>query len=164
MRIACVHIPHFPAAVALRRQPHLRARPFVIADSSTGSPRIVDALPAAAGVRPGMPLATALTRCPDATVLAADTPATRRLFRRICSALQNVSDRVEAAEPGTAYVGLDGLAPLHGGEGALLRALRDAVLEDLEPRIGLGRRSRRPGSKSRHGPGRCGRLPRSSLH
>ena len=137
MRIACVHIPHFHAAVALRRQPHLRARPVVIADSSTGSPRIVDVLPIAAGVRPGMPLTAALARCPDATVLAVDAPEAQRLFRQICGALQGVSDRVEAAEPGTAYVGLDGLAALHGGEAVLLRALRDAVPEDLELRIGV---------------------------
>ena len=138
MRFACLCIPHFPATVALRRQPHLRARPVVIADSSTGSPRIVDAMPAAAGMLPGMPLTAALARCPDTTVLAADAPACRSLFRQICSALQDVSDRVEAAEPGTAYVGLDGLAPLHGDEPALVRALRDAVPRDLNPRIGVG--------------------------
>ena len=137
VRIACVHIPHFQAAVALRRQPHLRARPIVIADSSTGSPRIVDVLPAAAGVIPGMPLTAALARCPDATVLAVDVPATRHLFRQICGALQGVSDRVEAVEPGTAYVGLDGLAALYGGEAVLLRALRDAVPHELKPRIGV---------------------------
>ena len=137
MRIACLHIPHFQATVALRRQPHLRSRLVVITDQSTESPRIVDALPAAAGVLPGMPLAAALARCPDAIVLAVDAPTCRRLFRQICGALQNVSDQVEAAEPGTAYVGLDGLAALHGGEPPLVRALRDAVPRDLEPRIGV---------------------------
>ena len=137
MRIACVHMPHFHAAVALRRQPHPRVRPVVIADSSTGSPRIVDALPAAAGVLPGMPLVQALARCPDAIILKADAPAVRHLFQQLCTALQEVCDQVEAAEPDTAYVGLDGLAALHGGEPALLRALRAAVPEDLEPRIGV---------------------------
>ena len=137
MRIACVHIPHFHATVALRRQPHLRGRPAVIADHAQGTPLVVDATPAAAGVVAGMPLAAALSRCPDATVLEADAPACRRLFQQLCWALQGVGDRVEAAEPGTAYVGLDGLAALHGGEPALLRALREAVPGDLEPRIGL---------------------------
>ena len=84
-----------------------------------------------------MPLAAALSRCPDATVLAADAAAARRVFQQICGALQDVSDRVEAAELGTAYVGLDGLTALHGGEPALLRALRNAVPRDLEPRIGV---------------------------
>ena len=137
VRIACLCIPHFPATVALRRQPQQRAHPVLIADYLTGSPRIVDATPAAAGVVPGMLLSEVLARCPDATVLAADAPATQRLFRQICAALRDVSDRVEAAEPGTAYVGLDGLAGLHGGEAALVRALGDAVPRDIEPRIGV---------------------------
>ena len=137
VRIACVHIPHFPATVALRRQPHLRGRPVLIAGAAPGTSRIVDATPAAAGVVPGMLLSAVLARCPDATVLAADAPATQRLFRQICAALQDVSDRVEAAEPGTAYVGLDGLAGLHGGEAALVRALGDSVPRDIEPRIGV---------------------------
>ena len=136
MRIACVHIPHFQATVALRRQPQLRGRPAVIVDHAAGTPRIVDATPAAAGVVAGMTLTAALARCPEAIVLEADGPACRRVFQQLCRALQGVGDRVEAAEPGTAYVGLDGLAALHGGEGALLRALRVAVPEDLAPRIG----------------------------
>ena len=70
-------------------------------------------------------------------MLEADAPACRRLFRQLCRALQGVGDRVEAGEPGTAYVALDGLAALHGAEGALLRALRAAVPEDLQPRIGV---------------------------
>ena len=137
MRIACVYVPHLAATVALRRQPHLRGRPVVIVDQAPGNPRIVDATPAAAGVLPGMTLAAALARCPEAIVLEADGPACRRGFQQLCRALQGVGDRVEAGEPGTAYVGLDGLAALHGGEGALLRALRDAVPEDLAPRIGV---------------------------
>ena len=51
--------------------------------------------------------------------------------------MQGVGDRVEAAEPGTADVGRDGLAALHGGEGALVRALREALSEGLPPRIGV---------------------------
>ncbi len=137
VRIACLYLPHFPATVALRRQPHLRARPVVIADHAKGTPGVVDATPAAAGVIPGMTLTEALARCPDATMLAADVPACRRLFEQVCRALQGVGDRVEAGEPGTAYVSLDGLAALHGGESALLRVLRDAVPPDLEPRIGV---------------------------
>ena len=137
MRIACVLITHLRARVELRRQPHLRARPAVIADRSTGKPRVVDAFPAAAGVVAGMTLDEALSRHPDATVLEADEPAYRREFRQALAALQGVSDRVEGAEVGTAYAGLDGLESLHGGEKALVRALREALPGDLEPRIGV---------------------------
>ena len=174
VRIACLCIPHLPATVALRRQPQQRARPVLIADYFTGSPRIVDALPAAAGVVPDMLLSAALARFPDATVLTADMPACRHLFRRICAALQGVGDRVEAAEPGTAYVGLDGLAGLHGGEGCAParpagdsvperpRALRIGVAAGKFPAWVAARSA--DGREARHGPGRrCGRLPRAPL-
>ena len=96
MRIASLCIPHFHATVALRRQPHLRGRPAVIADHAPGTSRIVDATLAAAGVVAGMMLTAALSRCPEATVLAANIPACRRLFQQLCRALQGVSDRVDS--------------------------------------------------------------------
>ena len=43
-----------------------------------------------------------------AAVIEADEPAYRAAFQRVLAALQGVSDRVEEAELGTAYVGLDG--------------------------------------------------------
>ena len=168
MRIACLYIPHFQATVALRRQPHLRVRPVVIADSSTGSPRIVDALPAAAGVRPGMPLACALARCPDATVLAADAPATRRLFR---ADLRRPPGRERPGRGGGAGHGLRGPRRPRSPpwrRGRALRALqgrrsggsRSAHRRGERQVPGLGRRPWRPGSGTRHGPDRRGRLPR----
>lgn len=137
MRVACVLISHLRAKVELRRQPHLRDRPAVIADRSAGKPVVVDALPAAAGVAAGMTLEEALSRRPDTAVLEADEPAYQRVFQQALTALQGVSDRVEGAEPGTAYAGLDGLEALHGGEAALVRALREAIPRDLAPRIGV---------------------------
>jgi len=137
LRVACVLITHLRAKVELRRQPHLRATPAVIADRATGKPVVVDALPAASGVAAGMTLEEALSRRPDTTVLEADEPAYRRVFQQALTALQGISDRVEGAELGTAYVGLDGLEALHGGEVALVRALREALPRDLAPRIGV---------------------------
>ena len=135
MRIACLYIPHFQATVALRRQPHLRGRPAVIADQAPGPPRIVDATPAAAGVVAGMTLTEALSRCPEAIVLEADAPAASSSS---CAGPCRASATGWRREkPGTASVGLHGLAALHGGEGALLRALREAIPGDLAPRIGV---------------------------
>ena len=93
--------------------------------------------PAASGVIAGMTLEEALSRRPDTTVLEADEPTYRRVFQQALTALQGISDRVEGAELGTAYVGLDGLEALHGGEVALMRALREAIPRDLAPRIGV---------------------------
>ena len=60
-----------------------------------------------------------------------------KVFRRIVDGLAAVSNRVEAAAPGVAYVRLDGLAKLYGGEAQLLKALHDAIPKGLESRIGV---------------------------
>ena len=137
MRVACVLINHLRVKVELRRRPHLRGSPAVIVDRSAGKPLVADRFPEASGVAAGMTLEEALSRHPEATVLEADEPAYRRVFQQVLIALQGVSDRVEGAEPGTAYVGLDGLETLHGGEAALVRALRETLPRDLSPRIGV---------------------------
>ena len=54
------------------------------------------------------------------------------------ASLQGVSDLVEEAKLGTAYVGLDGLEAMYGGEAWLAAALLNAVLQDLTPRVGVG--------------------------
>ena len=59
------------------------------------------------------------------------------VFRRIVDDLAAVSDRVEAVPPGVAYVRLDGLESLYGGEAELLNALLDAIPQGLEARIGV---------------------------
>ena len=109
----------------------------MIVDRSGTKPLVVDITPEVSGVVAGMTLEEALSRHPDMTVLEADEPAYRRVFQQALTALQGVSDRVEGAEPGTAYVGLDGLEALNGGETALVRALREAIPRDLSPRIGV---------------------------
>ena len=137
MRVACVLISHLRARVELRRQPQLRGSPAVIVDRSAGKPLVADAFPEASGVVAGMTLEEALSRHPEARVLEADEPAYRRVFQQSLTALQGVSDRVEGADLGTAYAGLDGLETLHGGEAALVRAMREAIPRDLAPRIGV---------------------------
>ena len=52
--------------------------------------------------------------------------------------LQGVSDRVERASLGIAYVRLDGLERLHGGEDGVMHALLNALPGHLRPRIGVG--------------------------
>ena len=73
------------------------------------------------------------------TALESDEPHYRQVFDGVLAALQGVSDRVEAAELGTAYVGLDGLNEMYGGSARLARALLNAVPPDLQPRVGLAR-------------------------
>ncbi len=138
MRVACVLVTHLRARVEMQRQPQLADQAVLIVDRSRGRSLVIDRFPAAQRTAAGMTLEQALSRQQDGIVLEADEAAYRRIFGRILQSLQGVSDRVEGAEPGTAYVRLDGLEALYGGEVRLVNSLLNAVPQHLEPRAGIG--------------------------
>ena len=118
MRVACVLITHLRAKAEMRRQPHLKGKPALIVDRnpSIGMPIVVDRFPEASGVMIGMTPEQAVSRHANAIVLDADEPYYRRVFAQVLTSLQGISDRVEGAETGTAYVRVDGLEDLYRGE------------------------------------------------
>jgi DNA polymerase-4 len=75
-----VDLDQFLAAVEIRRRPELTGRPVIVGgDGNPRRPRQVVATASyearAFGVRSGMPLATALRKCPDGVFLPHDRPA-----------------------------------------------------------------------------------------
>ena len=137
MKIACVLITHLRAKVEIRRHPHLRDRPAVIVDRSGPRPVVVDHLPPCRGVAAGMTLEQALSRQADAVVLEADDQSYRRVFSQALASMQGISDRVERSDLGVAYVGLDGLEDMYGGEARLVNSLLNSAPQDLAPRVGV---------------------------
>ena len=139
MRVACVLITHLRAKAEMRRRPHLKGRAALIVDRnpSIGIPVVVDRFPEASGVVIGMTPEQAVSRHASAVVLDADEPYYRRIFGRVLTSLQGISDRVEAAEIGTAYVRMDGLEELYRGEAGVVSTLLNAVPEYLNPRVGI---------------------------
>ena len=137
MKVACLLITHLRAKVEMHRHPDIKSTPAVIVEHSVGRSRVVDATPSASGVSPGMTLVEALSIQPTALVIEADEPHYRRVFAQVLAYLQGISDRVEGAELGTAYIRLDGLERLYGGEARLVNALLNAVPQDLAPRAGV---------------------------
>ena len=137
MRVACILVTHLRAKVEMQRQPQLKDCPVMIVDRSVGKPLVVDHFPAARGVTTGMTLEQAMSCQAGVSVLEADEAAYRRVFHRMLTGLQGVSDRVEDAGLGNAYVGLSGLEAMYGGEVPLVTALLNAVQEDLAPRAGV---------------------------
>ena len=87
-----------------------------------GPPLVVDYFPGAPGVKTGMTLEQAVSYVADTVVLNADEPYYRQIFGEVIRSLQGISDRVEGGELGTAYVRLDGLEGLYGGEERVVRA------------------------------------------
>jgi protein ImuB len=160
MRIACVVIPRFPLAVELLVRPRLRGQPVVVSSGQEAHNVVVECSAEAAreGVRRGMPLREVRAYCRDALFIDAHPALYRDYYERMLDALQEISPLVEEADPGCAYVGLDGLTgrlepPRRGalhtthapaqrlfmGEdeiaGAIARAVAAAIA--LSPRVGI---------------------------
>ena len=139
MRIACALISHLRAKAELHRRPDLDDRtPAAIVDRTQKRPLIVDALPGASGVAAGMTLERAASVRAGLIVLDADESFYRSVFDDALNALSAVADRVEAAELGVAYVRLDGLERLYGGEAGAANALLNALPSHSLPRVGVG--------------------------
>ena len=130
-------VTHLRAKVELRRRPYLRDRPAVIVDRSGGRPLVVDRFPSATGVAAGMTLEQTMSRHVSAIVLDADESSYRGAFNRMLASLQGVSDRVERSDLGAAYVRLDGLEDMYGGEARLVTALLNCVPQGMGPRVGV---------------------------
>ena len=139
MKVACMLVTHLRAKVEIRRQPHLKDSPVLIVDRNPpgARPVVVDHFRSASRVTAGMTMERALSHNANAVVLDADEPHYRRVFGQMLTALQRISDRVEGAELGTAYVRLDGLEGMYRGEAGAVSALLNAVPAYLNPRIGV---------------------------
>ena len=130
-------ITHLRAKAELQRHEHLKDSPIAVVDRASGKPLVVDSS-AGASARAGMTLEQAMSSHNGLIILDADEPYYRRVFEDVIEALLQVSDRVEPAELGIAYVRVDGLEFLYGGEKAVASALMDAVPSSLAARVGIG--------------------------
>lgn len=137
MKVACVRVPHFPVQVERLHRGDLRDRPLIIVRGMAEYPTVFDCSSDAHGVQSGMPLAEALSHCPQATLLEPDHHLYATHFDALLEALGQVSPLVEPNPPDAAYVGLDGLERLYGGEGNLLRKLLEALPTGLVGQVGV---------------------------
>lgn len=138
MKVACILVPHFAVQVERLRRPELEGRALLVVEEHGSRRTVLDRSGQARGVYRGMALYQALARMESPLLLRADMPYYRACFERMLDALEQRSPLVEGAEPGLAYLGLDGLEGLYGGEDRLLAALLAAVPSGLEARIGVG--------------------------
>src|SRR3990172_7444270 len=124
MRVATVFLPHLPCAAEAERDPQLKARPLIIGDSDKPK-QVLDcsATAQAQGVRPGMPIRQAVSRCPGAAFLPPDPGHYRDVWESILAALDEISPEVEDWRLGRAYLNLTGLDPHYASELALGEAI-----------------------------------------
>ena len=137
MKIACVLITHLPMKAELMRRPDLRDRPVIVTEGPDSKEVVLDSSPEARGVVPGMPLQEAMSRSKAAVLLRADASHYESVFNKMIASLCQRSPLVEKGEMGCAYVGLDGLEKMYGGETRLVASMFNAVPQNLNPRVGV---------------------------
>ncbi len=135
-----VDMDQFLAAVEILRRPELSGRPVVVGGRGDPTERAVVSTASYEarqfGVRSGMPLKTAVRRCPDAVFLPVDLPVYEEASAQVMDNLRDFPGTVvELLGWDEAFVGVDSNDPE-----ATARALQAAVLEAtrLHCSIGIG--------------------------
>jgi nucleotidyltransferase/DNA polymerase involved in DNA repair len=134
-----VDLDQFLAAVEMLRRPELQGRPVIVGGDGDPTKRGVVSTCSyearAFGVRSGMPLRTALKRCPDAVFLPVDAPTYLEASRRVMDALRSFGFVVQEMGWDEAFV-----AVVTDNPEDLAREIQRRVLErtELWCSIGIG--------------------------
>ncbi len=126
MSIVCVKIQHLPLQCEFSRRSDLDARIVIICHGEESRPVVLDASSNARLPR-GTSLVKAISQHPGAAVIRADEAFYDARWHEIIEHLLNISDRVEDAVRGTAFVAIDGLSELHGGQDQIVTLISEAT-------------------------------------
>ncbi len=134
-----VDLDQFIAAVEVLRRPELRGRPVVVGGDGDPAKRGVVATASyearACGVHSGLPLRTALRRCPDAVFLPADKAAYEAASGTVMATLQEFDAIVEVFGWDEAFLAAETADPE-----ALAHRIQQRVrgVTQLESTVGIG--------------------------
>jgi nucleotidyltransferase/DNA polymerase involved in DNA repair len=134
-----VDLDQFIAAVEVLRRPELRGRPVVVGGDGDPAKRGVVATASyearECGVHSGLPLRTALRRCPDAVFLAVDKPAYEAISAEVMGVLRELTPAVEVMGWDEAFLAAETEDPE-----AVARQIRERVLAatQLACSVGIG--------------------------
>jgi protein ImuB len=140
--IVCTLLPRFELEIAAGGRDALRGFPPTPAALAPepGREQLVGEVSAAAeaaGVRPGMRLGEALSRCPALALVPPDPVAVNDAWEDVLARLESVGAAVEPGAPGLACFDARGLRRLHGGTlDGVVAATRAALRRPA--RIGAG--------------------------
>jgi protein ImuB len=140
--IVCVLLPRFALAVAAGGRDVLAAGPVALAPEP-GREQFIGEVSAAAeafGLRAGLRLGEALSRCPTLRLVTPDPAGVADAWDAHVRALESIGAAVETGPPGAAWFGAGGLKTVHGGtlEG-VLAATRQALRGAARRRAGVQR-------------------------
>ncbi len=128
MQVACALIPRFALMTALEHRAEEVGRAVALAPEP-GAPQVVGETSGAAeafGIRAGMGLGEALSRCPKLALVPPDPERAEEAWEATLARLEGIGAAVESQYAGEAFFAADGLLTMCGGsvEGVLRRALR----------------------------------------
>ena len=142
MRVACVKIPHFYVQAARRNHPELGREPLVVGGVPEEKGCVIDCSEELIrrGIFPSMPLKDARSLLDDAIFIPFVGKEYRVFWNTICSALMDITVRVEADSPGNAFLDLARLPGMYKNEEqfslSAVRLVRDRF--DLTAKAGTG--------------------------
>ena len=126
MTVGCVLIPRFSLIAALGARRQILTQPVALAPEPGAEQAIgeVSGAAEAFGVRPGMPLSEALSRCPRLILVPPDPGRAEVAWERSLQRLEGIGAEVEAPRAGEVFFAVDGLRGLWGPhpEGVLAKA------------------------------------------
>ena len=135
MPVACALIPRFRLIAAITDRGILR-RPAALAPEP-GAAQLIGEVTAAAerfGLRAGMRMGEALSRCPELALIPPDPERAERFWEEALRRLEGIGAAVESDRAGEAFFEAGGLAGLWGGiEGVLEQAGRGLGLCEGAP-------------------------------
>jgi protein ImuB len=127
MPVACALIPRFRLIAAVNDREVLQ-RPAALAPQPGAAQLIGEVTEAAEkfGLRPGMRMGEALSRCPELALIPPDPQRAESSWEEALRRLEGIGAEVESERAGEAFFEAGGLAGLWGGiEGVLGRARRE---------------------------------------
>jgi len=141
MKIVCVSIDRFAAAIEVREHPELLALPVIIGGFPNERKPVFECSVEAANldITPGMPLRQAHHICPDAVFIPLDTHKYTQAFDEVLDILDLFSPTIEPDALGRAFLDGSGLEGLFGPDKKLAEHIGSEIFHrtHLEPRIGI---------------------------
>ncbi|HVN96455.1 MAG TPA: hypothetical protein VMT62_08500 [Syntrophorhabdaceae bacterium] len=142
MRVACVHIPHFYLQAECLSNPHLRQKPVVIVAMPEERGFVLDCSEELVerGVSSSMPLKDVYHLCFDAIPVFVKRREYASTWENILSSVAEITLRVEAHEPGTAFLDITRLPGMYKSEELVALALARLIHDrfHLKAKVGVG--------------------------
>ncbi len=140
MPVTCALIPRFPLIAATESR-EILACPVALAPEP-GAAQLIGEVSQAAerfGLRPGMRMGEALSRCPELALVPPDPERAERSWEEALRRLEGIGAEVESDRAGEAFFEAGGLTGLWGGIEGVLKRARGELGDSTRLGVGPGR-------------------------